>query len=127
MKGGENLSRNMIGDLSGVMRRERAPLAVLISLREPTAGMVKEAAAAGLFETPFGRFPRIQIVTVESLLEGKLPKLPPQDAGAGFKRTPEQAHREPSLGLDMAGMPGQGKAGPEPEDQASKPKRRRRT
>lgn len=126
VKGGENLTRNMIGDLSGVMRRERAPLAVLISLRKPTAGMVKEAAAAGLLQTPFGRFPRIQIVTVESLLEGKLPKLPPQEAGAGFKRTPEQAHREPTLGLDLSGTPQQNIAEPEPEGHASKRKRRPR-
>jgi hypothetical protein len=43
--------------------------------------MVKEAASAGFFKTPFGQFPRIQIVTVEQLLEGKIPKLPPQERG----------------------------------------------
>jgi hypothetical protein len=48
--------------------------------------MIKEAASAGFFKTPFGSFPRVQIVTVEQLLEGKLPKLPPQEKGGGYKR-----------------------------------------
>lgn len=99
VKGGENLHRNMVSDLVGVMRRERAPLAVLISLREPTEPMIREAAAAGVFNTPFGRFPKVQIVPVENLLEGKFPKLPPQEIGGGFKVTSEQAHREPDLAL----------------------------
>jgi hypothetical protein len=30
-------------------------------------------ASAGFFKTPFDQFPRIQIVTVEQLLEGKIP------------------------------------------------------
>jgi site-specific DNA-methyltransferase (adenine-specific) len=68
------------------MERENAPLAVMITLREPTAPMVKEAASAGFFETPFGRFQRIQIISVATLLDGKLPKLPPQERGGGYKR-----------------------------------------
>lgn len=90
VKGGENLHRDMVSDLRGVMEREKSPLAVLITLRNPTAPMVKEAASAGFFETPFGQFPRMQIVTVEQLLEGKNPKLPPQERGGGYK----QAGRE---------------------------------
>jgi adenine specific DNA methylase Mod len=90
VKGGENIHRDMVSDLRGVMEREKSPLAVLITLRNPTAPMVKEAASAGFFQTPFGQFPRMQIVTVEQLLEGKLPKLPPQERGGGYK----QAGRE---------------------------------
>jgi site-specific DNA-methyltransferase (adenine-specific) len=86
VKGGENLHRDMVSDLRGVMEREKSPLAVLITLRSPTAPMIKEAASAGFFKTPFGSFPRVQIVTVEQLLEGKLPKLPPQEKGGGYKR-----------------------------------------
>jgi DNA modification methylase len=86
VKGGENLHRDMVSDLRGVMEREKSPLAVLITLRSPAAPMIKEAASAGFFKTPFGSFPRVQIVTVEQLLEGKLPKLPPQEKGGGYKR-----------------------------------------
>jgi site-specific DNA-methyltransferase (adenine-specific) len=90
VKGGENLHRDMVSDLRGVMEREKSPFAVLITLRAPTAPMVKEAASAGFFQTAFGQFPRIQIATVEQLLEGKNPKLPPQERGGGYK----QAGRE---------------------------------
>jgi hypothetical protein len=36
VKGGENLHREMVSDLRGVMEREKSPLAVLITLRAPT-------------------------------------------------------------------------------------------
>jgi hypothetical protein len=77
----------------GVIEREKAPLALLITLREPTQPMVAEAAAAGFFDTPFGRFPRIQIATVSDLIEGKVPKLPPQEIGGGYKRAPREEAR----------------------------------
>jgi site-specific DNA-methyltransferase (adenine-specific) len=96
VKGGETLHADMVRDLRGAMEREKAPFAVLITLREPTKPMLKEAAAAGFFDTPFGRFPRIQIVTVSDLMEGKLPKLPPQEIGGGYKRAPrEEAEQKP--------------------------------
>jgi hypothetical protein len=95
VKGGENLHRDMVSDLRGVMERDKSPLGVLITLRSPTAPMVKEAASAGFFKTPFGQFPRLQIATVEQLLEGKLPKLPPQEKGGGYKlAAPEKAAQE---------------------------------
>jgi Restriction endonuclease len=86
VKGGENLHRDMVSDLRGVMEREKAPFAVLMTLREPTGPMIKEAASANFFDTPFGKFPRLQIVTVANLLDGKLPKLPPQEKGGGYKQ-----------------------------------------
>jgi Restriction endonuclease len=81
VKGGETVHRNAVGELRGVLEREKAPLAVMITLREPTAPMVKEAASAGFFDTPFGRFPKMHVVSVAKLLDGKLPKLPPQERG----------------------------------------------
>lgn len=92
VKGGETVHRNAVGELRGVMERDKSPLAIMITLREPTGPMTKEAAAAGFFNTPFGLFPRVQVVSVATLLDGKLPKLPPQERGAGFK----QAEREES-------------------------------
>ena len=86
VKGGETLHRDMVSDLRGVMEREKAPFALMIALRNPTTPMVKEAAAAGFFDTPFGKFPRLQIATVSDILAGKLPKLPPQEKSAGYRR-----------------------------------------
>jgi DNA modification methylase len=96
VKGGEIVHRNAVGELRGVVERDNAPLGILITLREPTAPMVKEAASAGFFDTPFGQFPRIQVVSVATLLDGRLPKLPPQERGGGYKR----AARESELTQD---------------------------
>jgi len=97
VKGGETVHRNAIGELRGVMDREKSPVGVLITLRKPTAPMVAEAASAGFFKTPFGEFPRLQIATVEQLLGGKLPKLPPQEKGGGYKQAAPEKPAESKL------------------------------
>ena len=52
--------------------------------------MVKEAATGEFLETPFGKFPALQIATVADLLDGKLPKLPPQERGGGYKQASQE-------------------------------------
>lgn len=78
VKGGEHLNPSMVRDLSGVVQRETdANMGVLITLNDPSKGMVADAAAAGFVEkSAHGRLPRIQIVTVADLLDGRLPKMP---------------------------------------------------
>jgi hypothetical protein len=90
VKGGETVHRNAVGELRGVVERDETPLGVLITLREPTGPMKSEAASAGFFDTPFGKFRRLQVVTIGDLLEGKLPKLPPQEIGGGYKQAPKE-------------------------------------
>jgi DNA methylase/Restriction endonuclease len=91
VKAGETVHRNAVGELRGVVEREKAPLGIMITLREPTGPMKTEAAAAGFLDTPFGKFRRLQVVTVRDLLDGKLPKLPPQEIGGGYKQAPKEA------------------------------------
>ncbi len=90
VKGGDSLHVEMVRDLRGVIDREKAPLGVLVTLREPTGPMVKEAASVGFLDTPFGKFPRLQIATVGDMLAGKLPRLPPQEIGGGYKIAPKE-------------------------------------
>jgi len=97
VKSGDTLHRNAVGELRGVVERERALLGVLITLRKPTGPMKTEAASAGFFDTPFGKFPRIQIATVDDLLEGKLPRLPPQEVGAGYRRAEREEQAQKKL------------------------------
>ncbi len=47
--------------------------------------MKKEAASAGVLDSPFGKFARLQIVTLEDLFAGKKPAMPPEDPAA-FRR-----------------------------------------
>ncbi|MEX2648244.1 MAG: DNA methyltransferase [Alphaproteobacteria bacterium] len=93
VKGGDNVSVAMIRDLAGVMEREKAPMGLFITLAEPTKPMETEAAAAGVLETPFGTFPRLQIATIADLLEGKRPRVPPLDP-ATFRKAKRETREE---------------------------------
>ncbi len=72
VKGGAHVVRSDIATLIGDVGREKAAIGLFITLTEPTREMIKEAAAAGHFESPHhGAFPKIQILTIEGLLSGK--------------------------------------------------------
>lgn len=71
VKGGERLVPSFVGQLWGVVEREKAEMGVLITFDEPTPGMRAEAADAGYYETAWGKFPRIQLRTIAELLAGK--------------------------------------------------------
>ncbi len=68
-----------IRDLRGVVEREKAEIGVLITMQEPTHPMRSEAAGAGFYESPgWGKkYPKMQILTVEELLNGKEIDMPP--------------------------------------------------
>ena len=75
-------------DLRGVLDREKAEIGALICLEEPTAPMRKECASAGFYASPWGKHPRLQILTIEDLLTGKTIKRPPAHTSVTFKRAP---------------------------------------
>jgi site-specific DNA-methyltransferase (adenine-specific) len=77
VKGGEQLNPSMVRDLSGTVDAEQAELGLFVCIAEPTQGMRDFASKAGIIKTAHGPFPRIQIITVRELLEGKRPNLPP--------------------------------------------------
>ncbi len=68
-----NVSVSQIRDLRGVLEREDAAIGVFITLQEPTRPMREEAAGAGFWSpehNPEEKFPKLQILTIEELLEG---------------------------------------------------------
>lgn len=85
VKGG-GVSVDQVHKLKSVIDREGALLGLFLTLREPTKQMVAEAAAAGFVETDHGVFPKVQIVTIESLLAGERPHLPIVDSSS-FRKT----------------------------------------
>jgi site-specific DNA-methyltransferase (adenine-specific) len=76
VKGGEHVSVPMIRDLGHVVEREKAKIGVFITLAEPTKPMETEAIKAGFYETPHGKYPTLQILTIEELFQGKRPHIP---------------------------------------------------
>jgi SAM-dependent methyltransferase len=80
-----------VRDLRGVLEREKAAIGVLITMRKPTKPMRTEAAEAGFYTSTWGKkkHPRIQILTIAELLEGKTVDAPPMRQVVTFKKAPK--------------------------------------
>ena len=81
-----------IRDLRGVIERENAEIGVLISMEKPTKPMRTEAASAGFYKSPWQKkpYPRLQILTIEELLNGKRIDCPPLgQVNVTFKKAPK--------------------------------------
>ena len=74
-----HVQRNIIATLKGDMEREKAELGLLVTLEPPTKPMLQEAMSAGVYvpeRFPDRQFQRVQIATIEELLNGAGPDLP---------------------------------------------------
>lgn len=89
-------------DLRGVIEREEAEIGLLISMREPTQPMRAEAAAAGFYRSgsegvgSWGKHPRLQLLTVAELLDGRRIDMPPLSGNLTFRRAPRVERRRPT-------------------------------
>jgi site-specific DNA-methyltransferase (adenine-specific) len=90
-----HVTSSQVRDLVGVLTREKAELGVLISFEEPTRDMRKEAASAGFYESPWGKHPKVQLLTVHELLEGRAVDMP-RTAGTNrtFKAAPKAKRKK---------------------------------
>ena len=90
-----------VRELIGTVDTQKAEIGVLITLEEPTKPMLSEAASAGFYKTPYGDHPRLQILTVEKLLEGQRIDYPPEHARVNvtFKKAPKARHSTKQLPL----------------------------
>ena len=83
VKGGEDLAPAMVRDLRGAMEREDAPIAVLLTMYEPTREMRIEAASAGTWRPTTSStdrgYPRIQLMTIQQAFAGMRVELPGED------------------------------------------------
>ena len=110
---------SQVRDLLWVVEREKAAIGVMLSFEAPTKPMRAEAADAGVYDSPWGRFPRLQLLTVGELLDGRKVERPMLNRGdQTFKRAervtkPDAEHLE--LGLAESG-----------EARDPKPRKRRR-
>ena len=79
-----------IRDLKGAIEREKAAIGVFITLELPTSAMLKEALAAGNYESDFWNktYRKLQILSIRDLLGGDGLDMPPQHGT--FKRAARQ-------------------------------------
>jgi site-specific DNA-methyltransferase (adenine-specific) len=69
-----------VRDFIGTLEREKQPIGLFLTLEAPSADMKNEALSAGVYASPlWGKsYRRVQILTIEDLLGGQTPDLPPQ-------------------------------------------------
>jgi len=76
VKGGEHVTVAMVRDLAHVVDREKAKIGIFVTLAEPTGPMRTEAVKVGFYDTICGKYPKIQILTIRELFDGRQPQLP---------------------------------------------------
>jgi hypothetical protein len=104
IKGGHNIGVAEVRDLIGVLQREKAEIGVYISFAEPTAPMRREAAEAGFYTSSDGtRYPRLQLLTVQELIEGtKSVQRPLHVRDVTFRKAPRsRVPKAENLTLDL--------------------------
>lgn len=97
VKGGKSVGVTMLKDLIATVDREKAKMGVFITLAPPTGPMIKEAAAAGIYKTDYGSYPKIQILTIEQLFEGQRPQMPWIDPSVFKKAKKEDTSKQQKL------------------------------
>jgi len=105
VKGGKGIKPTEIRDLKGTVEREKAALGLYITLHEPSKQMIAEAASAGFVELATGlgvkTIPKIQILTIEKLMNGELPRLPLIDPSVYKRAAKEDASEKDQSGFEL--------------------------
>ncbi|MBP9664842.1 MAG: restriction endonuclease [Pyrinomonadaceae bacterium] len=100
VKGG-SIPANHIRELRGVIDRENAEIGALLTFKKPTAPMKAEAADAGFYQSRWGtRHPRLQILTIEELLDGKRIDYPRTNVNVTFKKA-DKYEQDPVENLEL--------------------------
>ena len=98
--GGVTVSQ--VRDFRGTLEREQAEIGVFLCFEEPTKPMLREAAETGFYKSSDGTtYPRIQILTIQQILDGKQPEYPLHRRDATFKQAPKARPRSENLTLPL--------------------------
>ena len=91
------VNRGMIATLKGDMDDQNAAIGIFITLEAPTQPMIKAAVGAGFYEPerlPGNQYPKVQILTIEELLNGAQPEYPRFASPQTFRQAPRRKRRE---------------------------------
>jgi len=91
-----HVNSGMIRDLKGTIEREQAAIGIFITLESSTREMDTEAVTAGSYHSEIWDrdYPRIQILSIEQLLNGAEVKLPKTPNNATTFKQAEQVDKE---------------------------------
>lgn len=92
-----HVGSGMIDALKGVVEKKDAQIGVFITLEEPTKPMMVGAVSSGYYKSPLGHnYPKIQILTIRELLEGKKIDYPSRTRGIDATFRKAERHKEES-------------------------------
>lgn len=94
VKGGRNLNPAMVRDLVGTVQREGAAMGVFITMGNVTKGMRDEASKGGVYKYGEVALPRIQLLTVQDLLDGRRPQIPHGAQNVSYERNEVKTLRQ---------------------------------
>ncbi len=91
-----------VRDLRGVIEREDAAIGVLVTAGTRTRAMEREAAAAGLYRSPWsgGTHPRIQIITAGEIVRGEAIDMPSRMGMRQYQQAPRATERSEQPRMD---------------------------
>ncbi|MBM3237181.1 site-specific DNA-methyltransferase [Candidatus Poribacteria bacterium] len=92
-----------IRELKTVVANQKAIIGVFITLENPTEPMVTEAVRAGYYERWGQKYPKIQIRTVEELLQSPKIEYPQTLTNMSFKKT-EQVETTQRFQMEIEGL-----------------------
>ncbi len=79
-------------------------MGVFVGLETPTRGMYKEAATHGFYAYGDHQFPKIQLLTIEEILDGRRPALPAGAANVSLEHREVKTARNDQRGKVMDGL-----------------------
>jgi DNA modification methylase len=107
VKGG-HVQASHVRDLRGVIEREKAQIGVLITLNPATRDMQRDASEAGFYRPKSmyeGEFPRIQILTIEELLNDARIAYPGWGSGnVTHRRAPKASAKKKEAKSEKLGL-----------------------
>jgi len=100
-----HVNAGTIRDLKGTLERENASIGVFITLEPATREMLTEASSGGFYHSDLWEkdYPRVQILSIEELLNGAEVRVPPTPRGwEAFKqaeKVKKQSQQQDELGF----------------------------
>ncbi len=79
VKGGKTVTPQFVRDLLGTVETQKAQMGVLITMAKPSPGVLDAVNHSGTYKWPMNNetYPRIQVITIQELLNGHRLKMPP--------------------------------------------------
>ncbi len=100
VKGGHSINPGMVRDLKGTIQSQNAEFGILITLEQPTKGMIEEAVKEGTFNYRYmegitqTKIPKIQLLTVQDLFAEQIRVVLPPNVIEPYKKPSLKAKEE---------------------------------